>query len=453
MSKVIKLKKGLDIKLKGEAEKVVHSDSLSSLYAVKPADFKTLLPKLTVKVGDVVMAGDTLFTDKANPNIKFSSPVSGTVEFINRGERRKLLEVVVRSDAGIQYRDFGKADVNQLSREEIIERLLNSGVWPVIIQRPYGIVANPTVMPKAIFISGFDSAPLAPDFDFVLRDQMKNLQAGIDCLKKLCNKNINLNLRKGSDSIFAKLNNVDINYFSGPHPAGNTGIQIHHLNPINKGEYVWTVDIQNLAIIGRLFNDGRYDARKVVALAGSEVEKPSYHKTISGAQVCSILRGNLLNKVHQRIISGNVLTGEQIDENGFLGYYANQITVIPEGDYYEFLGWGMPGLNKFSASKLFPSFLFSLICPNKQYALDANLHGERRAFVMSGQYEKVFPMDIYPVYLLKAALAKDIDKMEQLGIYEVLPEDMALCEFVCTSKNPVQKMLEEGIELMIKETN
>ncbi|MDR0982281.1 MAG: Na(+)-translocating NADH-quinone reductase subunit A [Culturomica sp.] len=449
MSKVIKLKKGLDIKLKGEAEKVIHKDSVSALYAVSPDDFKTLLPKLSVKVGDVVKAGDALFTDKVNPDIRFVSPVSGVVYAINRGDRRKLLEVVVKSDAVIKYKEFSKEDVSSLSREAIIQRMLEGGVWAYVVQRPYGIVANPAVMPKAVFVSTFDSAPLAPDFDFVLRDQIKNIQTGLDCLKKLCGRDVNLNLRKGENTSFAKLKNVEINYFDGPHPCGNVGVQIHHLNPVNKGECVWTVNIQDVAIIGRLFNEGRYDASKIIALTGSEVEQPCYYKVISGAQIYSVIKGNLKNKVHQRIISGNVLTGRKVGEDNYLGFYANQITVIPEGDDPEFLGWAMPGLDKFSASKLFPSFLM----PWKHYDLDANLHGERRAFVVSGQYEKVFPMDIYPVYLLKAALAKDIDQMEGLGIYEVIPEDMALCEFVCTSKNPVQQILQDGIELMIKETN
>lgn len=451
MSKVIKLKKGLDIKLNGEAEKVVQPAGKITSCALKPTDFRALTPRLAVKVGDEVKAGDVLFTDKMHPEIKFTAPVSGTIEAINRGERRKLLEVVIKADAEIQYRDFGKSEVSTLNREEIINRLLDSGVWPVIRQRPYDIIANPMTTPKAIFVSAFDSAPLAPDYDVVLNGQEKNLQTGFDCLKKLCNKNINLNLRADtpSTSVFTKLKNVDIHYFSGPHPAGNAGIQIHHLNPLNKGEQVWVVNIQDVAIIGRLFNEGRFDARKIIVLCGSEVNKPQYYRSLLGASIADITAGKLKNQTEQRIISGNVLTGTRVEANGYLGFYANQVTVIPEGNHYEFLGWATPGFGKFSASKLFPSFL----CPRKRYTLDTNYHGERRAFVVSGQYEKVFPMDIYPVYLLKACLAQDIDRMEQLGIYEVVPEDMALCEFVCTSKTPVQKILSNGIELMMKETN
>lgn len=330
-------------------------------------------------------------------------------------------------------------------------RLLESGVWPLIKQRPYDIIADPMSTPKAVFVSAFDSAPLAPDYDLILNNQSKDLQTGIDCLCKLCNKNVNLGLQENtpSASVFTKLQHVDINYFAGPHPAGNVGVQIHHLNPINKGEQVWVVNIQDVAIIGRLFNEGRFDARKIIALAGSEVTKPQYYHSILGASIQDLTAGKLKNAVEQRIISGNVLTGTRVVPEGHLGYYDNQITVIPEGNNYEFLGWAAPGFNKFSASRLFPSFL----CPKKHYTLDTNYHGERRAFVVTGQYEKVFPMDIYPVYLLKAVLAQDIDRMEQLGIYEVVPEDMALCEFVCTSKTPVQKILSDGIELMMKETN
>lgn len=451
MSKVIKLKKGLDIKLNGEAEKVVKPAGKCFLYAVKPTDFRALTPKLAVKAGDEVKAGDVLFTDKLHPEVQFTAPVSGIIEAVTRGERRKLLEVVIKADSEIRYKDFGTADVNKLSKEELTSKLLESGVWPVIEQRPYVIIADPQATPKAIFVSAFDTAPLAPDYELILNGQEHDLQTGFDCLKKLCNKNVNLNLQQGTPatSAFHKLKNVDINYFAGPHPAGNAGVQIHHLNPVNKGEQVWTVNIQDVAIIGRLFNKGHFDARKIIALTGSEIEKPEYYHTTLGAAISSIAEGNMKNKVHQRIISGNILSGDKVEENGFLGFYANQVTVIPEGDNYEFLGWASPGFNKFSASKLFPSFL----CPNKHYTLDSNYHGEGRAFVVTGQYEKVLPMDIYPVYLLKAILAGDIDRMEQLGIYEIAPEDMALCEFVCTSKTPVQKIIGQGIELMMKETN
>ncbi|MGL5684049.1 MAG: Na(+)-translocating NADH-quinone reductase subunit A [Marinifilaceae bacterium] len=449
MSKVIKLRKGLDIKLNGVAEKVVKPMESAGLYAVKPTDFRGLTPKLLVKIGDDVKAGDALIYDKMHPQIQITSPVSGKIEAINRGERRKLLEVVVKADEQQQYRDFTAVDVNKLNRDEVISRLTESGVWPLIKQRPYDIIARPDTTPKAVFVSGFDSAPLAVDYELILAGQEKDIQAGFDCLSKLCGHNVNLNLEAPAtnNSIFTKMKNVDINYFEGKHPVGNVGIQIHHLNPINKGDLVWVVNIQDVAIIGRLFNEGRYNAQKTIAICGSEVERPMYFKTISGASISSLLNGKLKNKVQQRIISGDVLTGIKVMDNGYMSYYSNQICVIPEGNHAEFMGWATPGFGKFSATRLFPSFL----CPKKSYTLDANYHGEERAFVVSGQYEKVLPMDIYPVYLLKAVLAEDIDKMEQLGMYEVAPEDLALCEVVCTSKTPVQDIISAGIELMMKE--
>lgn len=449
MSKVVKLKRGLDIKLNGEVGNTVNPGGNCSLYAIKPTDFRALIPRLVVKAGDQVKAGEVLFINKYKPEIKFTAPVSGTIESINRGERRKLLEVVIKADNEIQYKDFGAADVNKLSREEIIERLLDSGIWPMLRQRPYDIIANPQDTPKAVFVSGFDSAPLAPDYEITLAHDLEALQAGIDCLKKLSNKNVNLNLRANtpSSSVFSKLKNVEVNYFEGPHPAGNVGIQIHHLNPINKGDIVWGINAMDLAIMGRLFTSGKYDARKTIALAGSEVKAPCYYQVITGAQIGSIVNGKLKNEVEERIISGNVLTGYKVDTNSYLGFYHNMITVIPEGREYEFMGWATLGCKKFSMSKTFPSFL----TPNKKYTLNANYHGEERAFVVSGQYEKVLPMDILPVYLLKAILAGDLDRMEQLGMYEIAPEDLALCEFVCTSKIPVQSIVEQGIELMMKE--
>jgi len=448
MSKVIKLKKGLDIKLNGKAKKVLVKSNEAKVCAIKPTDFLNITPRLTVKSDFVVKTGDVLFADKKNPRIVFTSPVSGIVKAINRGERRKLLEIVIQCDEKHEFKDFGKANVNSLKREDIVSKLLESGIWPSIIQRPYAIVADPGITPKAIFVSGFDSAPLGPDYEFVLNDRKDDLQTGFDCLKQLCGKNVNLGL-KNTNSIFSNFKNIEINYFYGPHPAGNTGVQIHHISPINKGENVWTVNIQDVAMIGHLFNTGKYDPEKIIAITGSEIKKPAYVKTFTGASVKSLLDDNLKGECNERIILGNVLTGEKTNEEGYVGYYTNQISVIPEGNHYEFLGWMVPGFDRFSATKMFPSFL----TPKKHYSLDTNFHGERRAFVISGQYEKVFPMDIYPVYLLKAMLAEDIDKMEQLGIYEVAPEDFALCEFVCTSKIPVQRIVRQGLNLVMKETN
>jgi Na+-transporting NADH:ubiquinone oxidoreductase subunit A len=319
-------------------------------------------------------------------------------------------------------------------------------LWPFIKKRPYGVIASPSEKPGAIYISTFDTAPLALDYNFVLKGQMNTFQTGINALAKLTSGKVNLGVNQGS--AFTGIKNVVINSFDGPHPAGNVGIQIHHTSPLNKGEVVWTVNVQDVLFIGRLFETGKVDFSKIIALTGSEVESPKYYKTVLGAPVSVLIDGKLINGDYkQRIISGNVLTGTRVKPQNFLGYYDSMMSVIPEGDEYEFMGWATPGIDKFTASKAFLSKLF----PKKEYVLNANFHGGERAFVLSGQYEKLVPMDILPVQLLKAILVNDIDKMEQLGIYEVVEEDFALCEYACTSKIKVQEILRTGINTMIKE--
>lgn len=445
MSEVIKIRKGLDIHLVGKAEKTLQKLKASDLYAIKPSDFHGLTPKLLVKADDLVQVGSPLFQDKSKPEIKFTSPVSGKVVAINRGERRTVLEVVIESDGKGDSLTFIQDSPANLSKEQVLTAILESGLWPVIQQRPYGVLANPADQPVAIFVSGFDSAPLAPDYEFILKDQLQAFQAGIDALGKLSNGKVHLGLNAGS-SILSSTKNARIHYFSGPHPAGNVGVQIHHIRPINKGEVVWTVGPQEVAMIGKLFLTGKYSPEKIVALTGSEVIKPQYYTVISGTAIKPVVEANL-KEGKLRIISGNVLSGTQISKSGYLSFRDNMLTVIPEGDYYEFFGWALPGFDKFSTSRTF----FSWLTPNKAYRLDTNYHGGERAFVLSGQYEKVVPMDILPVHLLKAILAEDIDQMEKLGIYEVIEEDLALCEFVCTSKIDVQEMLRKGIDLMVKE--
>lgn len=447
MSKHFKLKRGLDIRLKGGAETVLGSVSQIRTVALKPTDFPGLTPKLKVKADMQVKAGDALFFDKYHPEILFSSPVSGTVKAINRGERRKILEIVVESDGKMESLAFTKADPSVLSREQVKTHLLQSGLWPFLKQRPYGILAKPADVPKHIFISGFDSAPLAPDYSFIMKGQEKMLQSGINALAKLTDGKVFLGLRDGDTGVFGQLKNVETNIFSGPHPAGVVGIQIHQVSPINKGELVWTINLLDVLFIGRLFETGKIDMRKIVALTGSEVNSPKYYPSIVGACLENILVNNTKKEVNERIISGNVLTGAKVDQDDYLGFFDHQLTVIPEGDQYEFMGWADPGFNKFTASKTFISKIFQ----KKSYVLDANLHGGERAFVLSGQYEKYLPMDILPVYLLKAILANDIDKMEQLGIYEIVEEDLALCEYACTSKIKVQDIVRQGLDLMMKE--
>ncbi len=446
MSDVIKLRKGLDIKLKGRSEKVLETLPVPSTIALRPPDFPGLTPKMIVKPDHEVKAGEALFYDKYNPEVVITSPVGGKVLSINRGERRKILEVVIKPDPGSESIEFKKAKPEDLSSEEIKKQLLKSGVWPFIKRRPYGLVASPAEKPKAIFISTFDTAPLAPDYNFILEDQLGIFQTGVNVLAKLTEGKVFLGVSE--TSVFTNIKNVEIKQFSGPHPAGNVGVQIHHISPLNKGEVIWTINPQDVLYVGRLFETGKTDFTKIIALCGSEVEKPKYLQTLLGAPISSVTGGRLKKRDYkQRIISGNVLTGTKARPENHIGYFDSQVTVIPEGDDYELLGWASPGIDKFSASGTFLSKLF----PKKEYSMNANMHGGERAFVLSNQYEKVVPMDILPVFLLKAILANDIDKMEQLGIYEVVEEDLALCEYVCTSKIKVQDILRSGMQSMIKE--
>lgn len=450
MSEVIKIKKGLTINLKGKAEKIFVKAKPAELYAVKPTDFHGLVPKLCVKVDDKVKAGSPLFFDKYRPDIKFTSPISGTVVEINRGERRRIMEVVVKPDEKNEHEDFISADPSTMEVGDVSKKILASGLWPAIRQRPYNIIANPEDKPKAIFISAFDTAPLAPDYDFMLKDFGKEFQGGIDALAKLTNGKIHLNIDSTypASSTFMGAKGIQINKFKGPHPAGNVGTQIHSIDPINKGEVVWVVSPQDVITIGRLFQTGQYNASKIIALTGSEVKSPKYYKTLAGACVRSITDDNV-KEGNLRYISGNVLTGSKVAPNNFIGYYDSQISVIPEGDHHEFMGWLAPGFNKFSLSRTFFSWLF----PNKEYVIDTNLKGGERALMITGNFERVFPLDIYPMQLLKAIIIEDIELMENLGIYEVAEEDFALCEFVDTSKTDIQEIVRKGLDLMYKEMN
>jgi Na+-transporting NADH:ubiquinone oxidoreductase subunit A len=445
MSKTIRLKKGLNIPIKGAAEKVLAEEVSPFRFGVKPIDFPGLVPKLEVKPGDKVRAGSPLFHDKLRPEIKFTSPVTGTVLSVERGERRKMLEVVVER-SGSDYVDFAKADPSELTGDKIRKLLLVSGLWPAVRQRPYHVIAKPGDIPKSIFISGFDTSPLAPDYDFIMKNSQVSLfNTGIRALSKLTEGKINLVLR-GNESSLNNTAGVDISYVSGPHPAGNVGVHIHHIDPVNKGEVVWYINLQDVIAIGRLFSEGLYKPERIVAFTGSEALHPQYYKMLSGGSVAPLVKENV-KAGNVRYISGNVLTGTKISSHGFLGYYDSQVTVIPEGDFYEFFGWAAPGVNKYSFYKTFMSSLL----PHKTFNLDTNLHGGERAFVITGMYEKVVPMDIYPMQLFKAILTDDIDLMENLGIYEVAEEDFALCEFICPSKIEIQSIVRNGLDLMMKE--
>ncbi len=444
----VKIKKGLDIRMKGKAVFNLISVPETELFALKPTDFPGLIPKLAVKPDDKVKLGSTLFYDKYRPEVKFTSPVSGTVVAVNRGERRRILEVVVKSDNQNITVDLKIGDLSSLSGENVINILLSSGLWPTIRQRPFNIIANPEDKPRSIFISGFDSAPLAPDMNFVLQGLNEVFQKGVDVLSKLTEGKIHIGVKANTldDSVFNSLSNVEITEFAGPHPAGNVGIQINHTDPVNKGEVVWVVNPQDVVMIGRLFETGVLDVERIIAFVGSEVINPIYYKTKLGMSVKEMVETNASGS-NLRYISGNALTGTAINREGYIGYYDQQLTVIPEGNYFEPFGWMMPRLNKFSISMSY----FSWMMPKKEFSFDTNLNGGKRNFVMTGQYEKVFPMNIYPVELLKAIIVEDFDLMENLGIYEVAEEDMALCEFVCTSKTEVQAILRKGFEYMLKE--
>jgi Na+-transporting NADH:ubiquinone oxidoreductase subunit A len=452
MSKFVKLRKGFNIKLAGSAKKKLVDSISPNVFALKPSDFYGIdRPKLLVAEGDAVKAGTPLMFDKVRPDVKFTAPVSGEVVEIKRGKKRKLLEIKILADKQLEYLDFKKYTVSELSnltREEILNNLLPSGIWPRFIQRPYGVIANPEDKPKAIFISSFDSHPLAPGYDFLLRGDDQYFQTGLDLIKKLTPGKVHLNIDSDAEvtPLFGAVTGVQVNKFSGPHPSGNVGVQIHHLDPINKGEVAWTISPYGVTQIGKLFLEGVYDASKVFALAGPPVKEPQYYRTYEGACIEHFVENNLSDQ-HVRFISGNVLTGERIPQNGFLGYYDHLITVLREGDYTEFIGWIMPTSKKLSFHRAFG--LMSFLNKNQEYDLDTNVRGEERAFVQTGVFEKVTPMDILPTHLIKAIMAEDYDDMEALGIYEVIEEDLALCEFVDVSKHPIQSIVREGIDLMI----
>ncbi len=449
MSNVIRIKKGLNINMIGEAEKTIKELSTHQ-FAIKPSDFTGIFPKLMVKEGDEVKAGSPLFADKYRDNIVFTAPVSGKISEVRRGAKRVLLEIRIEADGQNTAENFGVADPQKLDRAAIIEKLLASGSWPFIRQRPYGVIANPADKPKSIFVSAFDTAPLAPDYDLIVHGQGEAFQKGLDVLAKLTDGKVHLNIDANStqSKVFTNSKGVQINKFSGPHPAGNVGVQINKLDPINKGEVVWYTYPQEVISIGKLFLTGKFDATRIVALTGAEVLKPAYFKTFIGARLNSFIQNNVSN-AEKRYISGNVLTGNKIDPDGYLGFYHAQFTVLKEGNYHEFFGWALPGFGKFSFSRSFPAFLFK----NRKYRLDTNLHGGERALVMTGQFEKVFPFDIYPMQLLKAIMTENIDLMENLGIYEVVEEDFALCEVIDTSKTDIQEIVRRGLEMIRKEMN
>ncbi|GJQ06451.1 Na(+)-translocating NADH-quinone reductase subunit A [Capnocytophaga cynodegmi] len=448
MSNDIRIRKGLDIHLEGEAEKITRQLPLAKMYGLKPSDFHSVVPKLIAKEGTEVKAGEAVFHDKKDERVLFPSPVSGKIAEIVRGERRKILEIKILPDTEQVFKDFGSKDPAKMSAEQIKDFLLSTGAWTFIKQRPYDVIAGADTTPKAIFVSACKTNPLAPDYDYVLKGKESQLQAALTALAKLTTGKVHVSVFKNSSlSPFRNLKDIVLHNVSGPHPAGNVSTQIAKIDPINKGEVVWVVTPQDLVVMGELFLTGKLNLTRTLALTGACVEKPQYVSVIAGAQVGSVVSGNL-KKEKSRVISGDVLTGKKVSEDGFLGYYDDQVTAIPEGDDYEFFGWNKPVFNKISTTR---AMTFSWLNPKKKYNLNTNTNGEHRAFVMTGMYEEVFPLDIYPMQLLKACLYKDLDELENLGAYEVAPEDFALTEFVCVSKQPHQKIIREGLDLMIQE--
>lgn len=450
MVNVIKLRKGLDINLQGKAEQTKIGLKPAGLYALQPDDFTGVVPKVVVKEGEQVEAGQALFVDKNHPEILFVSPVSGKVKAVVRGERRKVLAVQVEAAQQQQPVDHGKNSPQNMKAQEVVDLLLKAGLFGFINQLPYAVVANPQDKPKAIAVSALRDKPLAADFEYELKGQENDWQTGLDALAKIAPVYLGIGKNQSAKAL-VDAKNVEVNVFDGPCPAGNVGVQVNHLCPVNKGEVVWTVEPTAVLFIGRLFNTGKVDLTRCVAFVGSEVKKPAYVDMMVGQELNTLLANSLKNTKHVRIINGNVLTGVPTTKEGFLGAHSSEITVIPEGDNVdELAGWIMPRLNQFSVNRSYFSWLFG---KKKEYALDARVKGGERHMIMSGEYDRVFPMDIYPEYLIKAIITNDIDRMEQLGIYEVAPEDFALAEFVCSSKIELQKIVREGLDMLRKENS
>jgi len=447
MANVIKLRKGLDIALKGKPAKEKIAAKVSEEYALVPDSFVGIVPKVVVKEGDHVKAGDALFVNKQYPDVRFASPVSGTVSAVVRGERRKVLCVKVKADKEQAYVDFGKKDVAKMDGDSVKTALLEAGLFGFINQLPYAVSTTPDTMPKAIFVSALRDMPLAADFEFELQGSENDFQTGLTALSKIAKTYLGIGKNQESKAL-TEAKDVDVNVFDGPCPAGNVSVQVNHLDPVNKGEVVWTVDPSAVIFFGRLFNDGKVDMRRTIAVGGSEVKNPAYVDTIVGAQIASLVDGNLDESRKVRLINGNVLTGSPCSTDDFLGAHTSEITAIPEGDDAdEMLGWIMPRFKQFSVNRSY----FSWLLGKKEYALDARVKGGERRIIMSGEYDKVLPMDIYGEYLIKALITGDIDRQEALGIYEVAPEDFALAEFVDSSKLELQRIVREGLNILRKE--
>ena len=446
MINLIETHKGLDIQLAGKASEKKTKLGVVSDYALVPDDFTGIVPKVVVKEGDHVLAGDPLFVNKNFPEVRFASPVSGIVEAVVRGDRRKVLCVKVKADDSQEYRDFGSKNVDSLDGNGVRSLLLEAGLFGYINQLPYAVSTTPDTTPKAIFVSAFRDMPLAGDFDFEVKGQETDFQTGITALSKIAQVNVGISSKSQNETL-RNLKDATVTAWQGPCPAANVGVHVNHLCPVNKGEVVWTVDPVAVIFIGRLLNTGKVDLRRTIGVAGSEVVEPHYVDALVGTPLKAILEGNVREGA-VRIINGNPLTGRKDSLDGYLGAHTSEVTVIPEGDDAdEMLGWLMPRLGHFSANRSY----FSWLLGKRDYKLDARVKGGKRNMIMSGEYDKVLPMDIYGEYLIKAIIAGDIDKQEQLGIYEVAPEDFAVAEFVDSSKLELQSLVRKGLDTLRKE--
>ena len=447
MANVFKLRKGLNINLKGKAEEKKMTVCSSLDYGLVPDFFPGVTPKLIVKEGDHVLAGDSLFVNKACPQVGFASPVSGVVEAIVRGERRKVLCIKLKADAVQKSKDFGKADPMLLNGEEVKARLLDAGLFGYMNQLPYAVSTTPDTKPKGIFVSALRDMPLAGSFEYELQGNEQAFVTGLQALLRITKVYLGVGSHQTAETL-TNVKDVDLNVFDGPCPAGNVGIQINQIAPVNKGEVVWTVDPTAVIFFGRLFLTGKVNLTRTIAVAGSQVKEPSYADVLVGTKLGDILQNRLVATEHIRILNGNPLTGRKDSVDGFLGAHTSEVTVIPEGDNAdEMFGWILPRTHEFSSSRSYLSWLFK----KKQYDLDARIKGGERHMIMSGEYDKVLPMDIYAEYLIKAIISGNIDRQEELGIYEIAPEDFALAEFVDSSKLPLQKIVRKGLDILRKE--
>ena len=445
----IKIKNGLTIKLKGAAENILKKAALPESVSLNPSDFHLIVPKMALKVGEKVSQGSVVFFSKKDERIKFCSPVDGTIRDIVRGAKRKIIEIIIDVEKNQNLISPNPQVFADLNTDQIKTILLESGCWPFVKQRPYDVIANPSDNPKSIFISGFNSAPISADLQIILDDQKEEFKEGINVLSKLTSGEINICVNDTSSTFISEIENVKIHKINGPHPSGNVGVQIHHIDPVNSGDRVWTLGAEDVAIIGRYFMTGIYNPIRTIAVSGPPVKYPKYYKTIVGTQLNKIIDDTGIDiNDSLRIINGDVLSGRKVEHDNYLGFYNNTLSVLREGNRYRMFGW-IPFVNNKVPSMYKTSF--SWLFPNKEYDLDTNLNGEERAFVVTGEMEKVFPMDILPMQLLKECMAGNIEKMESLGIYEVAPEDFSLIDYSSSSKIEAQYIIRQGLDLMISE--